>query len=394
MMPGITAKAHSSFLPGLDVLAQSKNNWVNGRRIGLVSHPAAVSARGAPAAAVLAQAGAKLAALFGPEHGFFGTESAGKQIADFIHPQLKIPVYSLFGATKQPTDAMLEKLDALVFDMQDLGARFYTYVSTLRYILEAAARKGKTAIVLDRPIPLPNALDGPLLDGRFTSFIACIPAPMSYGMTPGEAALWMKESLGLDLDLKVAPMRGYRRESRRGPGWPPWIPTSPGIRTWETAYCYFATVCSEALSLLNIGRGSNMIFQVISLPGIGGERLAKSLNGLALPGVAFYPHPYKTDLSNEVFDGVRIAVYDPNTYRPIATAVALVAEIQKIAGLDALWHHPGTRPEWFDKLFGTDLVRRALQSGRPAGEIAESWQADLRLFQSQREPFLLYQPGP
>jgi len=162
---------------------------------------------------------------------------------------------------------MLDNLDAIVLDLQDLGARCYTFVSTLRYVLEAAASARKQVIVADRPIPLPRVVDGPMLDERFSSFVGCVRAPLHYGMTPGETAAWLKHALALDLDLKVAPMKNYCRQSRRGPDWPPWIPPSPGIRSWETGYCYLATVFGEALPAINIGRNSNLAFQVFQRAG-------------------------------------------------------------------------------------------------------------------------------
>lgn len=230
----------SRFLPGIDVLADFKNNLVKGRRIGLVSHPAAVSSNGAPSFQVLLNAGVRLTALFGPEHGFFGTETAGEPVRNKIHPQLGIPVYSLYGNNRRPLPSMLKNIDAIVFDLQDLGARPYTYVSTLRYVLEAAVQSQKQVIVADRPIPLPRIIDGPMLEEKFSSFVGCIPAPMHYGMTPGETALWLKHVLAIDLDLKIVKMRGYYRQSAGGatgrPGFHP-RPVSvhgkPAIVTWR-----------------------------------------------------------------------------------------------------------------------------------------------------------------
>jgi len=381
---------YTRFLPGIDILADSKRNWIKDRRIGLVSHPAAVASNGMPAAEILMQAGAKIAALFGPEHGFFGTETAGEKIGHKVHPRWRVPVYSLYGAARRPTANMLRGLDTIVFDLQDLGERCYTYVSTLRYVLEAAAQAGKEVIVADRPIPLPRVIDGPMLDERFSSFVGSIPAPMHYGMTPAETALWLKHSLALDLDLKVAPMKNYCRQSRRGADWPPWITPSPGIRSWETAYCYLATVFAEALPAVNIGRSSNLIFQVFSVPGIRSYILCKLLNREKLPGVSFYSHPYKIEGQPKIFDGVRIAVHNPDLFHPVAAGVAIIAAIQKIGGIDLVWKPKGTRADFFDKLYGTDQVRLALQAGQPAAAIIRSWQGPLRAFRSGRKPFLLY----
>lgn len=359
-----------------------------------MSHPAAVSCDGAPAFQTLLNAGARLAALFGPEHGFFGTETAGEPVKNKIHPQLGIPIYSLYGKHRRPTPSMLENIDAIVLDLQDLGARPYTYVSTLRYVLEVAAREKKQVIVADRPIPLPRVIDGPMLDEKFSSFVGCVPAPMHYGMTPGETAFWLKKSLCLDLDLQVAKMRNYFRQPGRSQNWPPWIPPSPGIRSWETGYCYLATVFGEALPVINIGRNSNLAFQVFSASGVKSHILCKHLNSRGLPGAAFFPHPYKTTGSNEIHDGVRIAVRDPARFLPVATGVTIMDIMQKTCGFDKLWRQAGTRDDFFDRLYGTDKVRLALQAGEPAPDIIHHWQSAVSAFKSTRKAFLLYPAIP
>jgi uncharacterized protein YbbC (DUF1343 family) len=382
------------FLPGIDVLGGAGKKWLRGRRIGLVSHPAAVSRSGAPSFQILQDAGARLSALFGPEHGFFGTETAGRPVRNRIHPRLGLPVYSLYGAHRRPTPAMLENIDAIVFDLQDLGARPYTFVSTLRYLLEAAARERKEVIVADRPIPLPRVVDGPMLDGNFSSFVACVPAPMHYGMTPGETSLWIKKTLNLDLNLKVAQMRGYSRQSSRGENWPPWIPPSPGMRSWETGQSYLATIFGEALPAINIGRDSNLVFQVFSNPKVKSHVLCKYLNRSRLPGVAFFPHPYKTAGSDIIHDGVRLAVSDPVKFRPVATSVTIIALMQELCGPAKIWRKAGTREDFFDKLYGTDRVRLALQADKPAEAVIRDWQGAISAFMPVRKSFLLYGTTP
>lgn len=378
------------FLTGIEVLTRFKKNLIKGRRIGLVSHPAALSFRGVPSAQLLREAGAKLTALFGPEHGYFGVETAGEPVKNNIHPQWRIPIYSLYGKTRKPVPDMLRGIDVIVFDLQDLGARPYTFVSTLCYVLEAAAESNKQVIVADRPIPLPRMVDGPILEEKFSSFVGFIPAPMHYGMTPGETAVWLKHVLDLDLDLKIVPMRGYNRQSARGPDWPPWIPPSPGIRAWETGYCYLATVFAEALPAVNIGLNSNLAFQVFSAPGISGQALCQWLNRRRLQGVSFYPHPYKIGHEKEIRDGVRIAVHNPDRFCPVTTSVFIIATLQKLGGFDLIWRRDGTREDFFDKLYGTDQVRLALQAGEKPQAIIRGWQSSSTAFKLSRKPFLLY----
>ncbi len=380
-----------SFLPGIDVLLARHKSWLTGRRLGLVSHPAAVGRAGMTTGERLRrEPGLNLKAVFGPEHGFFGTAAAGEPLAHQRHPAWKIPVFSLYGCTRKPTPAMFRGLDVIVMDLQDLAARPYTFVSTLRYVMELAAAMRKTVVVADRPVPLPRVVDGPMLDSRFESFVGCVRAPMHYGMTPGEMALWLKRDLGLKLDLRVARMRGYRRQADRGPGWPPWIPPSPGIRSWETGRCYLATIFGEALPAVHIGQGTNLVFQVFSAPWLKSADVCECLNKSGLPGVAFFQHPYRAAPGEAVRDGVRLAVQNPGSFRPVLTGIAILACLQKLYGRNKVWGHPETRPKWFDQLYGAETVRRALLAGESASAIARHWRRGVCAFTRSRRDWLLY----
>jgi len=388
------------FLPGIDVLLTRHRHWLEGKRIGLVSHLAAVDTRGMTSAERLWRDRAPardraltLNALFGPEHGFFGLGGAGQKLRHRRHPDWGIPVYSLYGPMRRPTPAMFKNLDVVVVDLQDLGARCYTFVTTLRYVLEQAAAMGKEIVVADRPIPLPRIVDGPMLDPAFESFVAGVHAPMHYGMTPGEIALWLKAGLGLNVSLRVARMQGYARDPARGADWPPWISPSPGIRAWETAQCYLATVFSEALPAINNARASNLAFQVFAAPWLKSAPVCARLNARRLPGVSFYAHPYKTTTADTVFDGVRLAVTNPNIFHPVYTGVSILACLQELYGVRKVWKHTGAREDFFDKLYGTDAVRRALQAGAAPEQIRRTWIKSQRAFAPTRDACLLY-PEP
>lgn len=384
----------SSFLPGIDVLLTRHLDWVRGHRVGLIAHPASVDASGWPSANRLHDNSAfKLSALFGPEHGFLGTETAGEATASRRHPAWGIPIFSLYGATRQPTPAMLKMVDTLVFDLQDIGARPYTYVSTLRNILTKAAEFGKRVVVADRPAPLPDCVDGPALDPAFESFVAAVRMPMAYGMTSGEAALWLKSDLGLQVDLKIARMHGYARETARNSNWPPWIPPSPGIRTWETAQYYLTTVFTEATPAVNCGRSSTLPFQVFGGKGWRAKELCNVLANQHLPGVRFVPHPYRLSTGPDagtMYDGVRIVITKLKQFRPVWTSIAILHACQTLQGRRRLWKTPGTRPDFFDKLYGTDSIRKALLNGAHPAEIAAGWAKPIRQFQTTRRPCLLY----
>ncbi len=379
---------------GIDGLLRRHASWLRGKRVGLVSHAAALDARGASTADRLREAlGPRLAALFGPEHGFFGAAAAGEATADAVHPVYGIPVHSLYGNTRRPTAAMLRGIDVVVYDMQDLGVRPYTYVSTLRGVLEAAAEHGQTVIVADRPIPLPGAVDGPVRDPGVESFVAHVRTPMAYGMTPGEAALWIRRDLGLEVDLRVAAMTGYGRSAERGAGWPPWASPSPGIRTWESACTYLATVFAEATPAVDFGRMTSFPFQVLGSPWMESVPLCARLRDAALPGVAFHPHPYVAQagaFAGRLIDGVRLTVLDRARFRPVRTSVALVAALQDAIGARRFWQEPGTRPEFFDTLFGTPSVRQALLAGRSPSDIARAWVKPIAAFRVSRSRCLLY----
>lgn len=372
----------ASFALGVDRFCARPGN-LRRARLGLVAHPASVDGSGAHTALRLRRAfGHQLVALFGPEHGFYGRGGAGEEIADARHAAWHIPIYSLYGDHRKPTPAMLEGVDALVFDLQDLAVRCYTFVTTLRYVMEACAEQGKALVVCDRPVPLPNVVDGPMPIPACESFVAGVPVPLVYGMTPGESARYLRQALKLDLDLRVIPMRGYRREARRG-AWGPWISPSPGIRYWETAWTYPITVFTEALPALDCGRGGTEPFQVLTAPFMEAEPLARALNAKRLPGLQFVPYWNRNP-------GVRLHVTRPDDLRPAAAAVQILGVLQQSYGKATLWDAPGTRREWFDKLMGQTAAREVVEAGRSAGRAVTSWAAGLRAFARARAEALLY----
>lgn len=382
------------FQPGIETLLAEHRDWLAGRRIGLVSHLAALDMDGVTSAERLRHApGLRLAALFGPEHGFAGAAGAGEECAAARHPVWRIPIHSLYGATRAPTPAMLADLDLLVVDLQDLGYRCYTYVSTLCGVLEAAAAAGLPVIVADRPIPLPRTLDGPVTEPEFRSFVACAELPLCYGMTPGETARWFQRRHLPALALRVAPLRGYRRPAARGAHWPPWRRPSPAIVSWSAAQAYPALVAFEALGALDHGRKTARPFSVFGAAWTGGAEVARRLAAADLPGVAFRPCRYASrpgHADSVAIDGVGLRVTRPHAFRPALTAVAIVHTLQQIYGIERVWEAPLSRPGFFDKLFGTDTVRKALLAGDAPAQIAARWIPALRDFAEAREECLLY----
>jgi uncharacterized protein YbbC (DUF1343 family) len=386
-----------AFRTGAEVLLAEHRDWLQGARLGLVSHAAAVNAGGRTTAALLhAQRDLVLAALFGPEHGFAGAAGAGVATRDQMHADYGIPVFALYGRHTKPTRAMLLCIDTLVVDFQTLPARPYTYVATLRYVLEAAAAAGKRVVVADRPVPLPACVDGPMLAPSFASFVGCVGTPMQYGMTPGEIARWLVHDLRLKLDLCVAPARPYRRAAQPGRGWPHWVAPSPRIRSWASACCYTATVAGEALPALDYGSGTALAFQVLAAPWVPAAALVDAIRACRLPGVAFARHAWVARAglyANMRVEGLRMRVTDARTFRPVLTGVSMLACLQALGGFKPLWQASGTRPDFFDKLFGTDRVRLALGAGASGADIAQGWTADLAAFRKTRRACLLYPPS-
>ena len=385
------------FLPGIDTLVRDHRDWFVNRRVALLTHQAAVNTAGVSSAELLwCDRETQLVLLMTPEHGFYGAAGAGDPVRSHRHPVYGLPVYSLYGTARRPHERLLRRIDALIVDLQDLGARPYTYVSTLRYALEACADAGTPVIVADRPVPLPRIVDGPGLTPGYESFVACIRAPMCYGMTPGEAALWLKTNLRLDLDLRIAPMRGYARDPRRGPDWPPWVPPSPGIRSWESAACYLSTVFTEALPSLSCGRTTTLPFQLLGSPWMDGPAVADELNAARLPGVRFHPHPFVNPsgvFAGRLLSGIRMVVHDPNTFHPLRVAVHALAVLTAMHGCRRVWSAAGSRPDFFDKLFGSSAVRESLLAGESATHIVDSWCPDIGAFTRSRRACLLYKPG-
>lgn len=406
------------FKPGIDTLLDSHKDRLAGRKIGLVTHPAALDLNGRTTDERLA--GLKdfytLVALFAPEHGFFSAAGAGEKVDDMRHPLWDIPIHSLYGSTRRPTDAMLDGLDLIIIDLQDISIRPYTYGSTLRYVMEAAASHNIPVIVCDRPDPLARVIDGPMLDPALESFVGAIPAPFAYGMTIGETALYLKDILALDLDLFIAPINAYSRDPHRMPYWHPWIPPSPSIRTWETAILYPITVLLEALPCLDHGRSTSTPFQLIGAPWINGHALANILGDIDLPGIRVHPCAYSPNsgrYSGQTLQGIRMTLTDRFAFRPLQvsvtgqgllshatrstetpsplqTFVRIFSCIRDQYGADRLWADPATRPDFFDQLAGTQSLRHQLQANTAPDTIIDRWINPLRAFEKTQSRYLLY----
>lgn len=384
---------HAQVKPGIEVLLTEQLDLVRGKRVGLITNPTGVTSQLVSTIDALhAQPEVKLVALFGPEHGVRGDVSAGNHVADMVDARTGIPVYSLYGANKAPTPEMLRNIDVLVYDIQDIGSRAYTYIYTMALSMQAAAQKGIPFLVLDRPNPLGGDLiEGPILEERFKSFIGLYPIPFIYGLTAGELAQFLNKEFGINAQLTVVPMRGWQRYMLFEDTGLPWVLTSPHVPHASTVFYIAATGCMGELSFVNEGVGYTLPFEVIGHVWIDGYQLAAALNDLKLPGVLFRPlyyRPYYFGMKDQQLSGVQIHITNPRSFRPMLTQLHLLKTLLKLYPQQNIFNPERIRS--FDQAVGTDSVRMGLQNGVSADSIYFSWKKDLAKYREQRKPYLLY----
>jgi uncharacterized protein YbbC (DUF1343 family) len=372
---------------GLDILVHEQAHLLANQRVGLVSMPAAVLPDLTLSLDALCRAGINITALFGPEHGFSGAELDGAQVDDATDPRTGLPVFSLYGAINEPTFEMLANVDALIFDMQDVGVRFYTYMSTLFYVLRGAGKVGKPVFVLDRPNPITGSIveGAPILPG-FESFVGIINIPMRHGMTFGELARYMTAEYMLSADLHVIGTHCWQREVWFDETGLPWVPTSPAMPHLSTAILYPGMCLLEGTNL-SLGRGTALPFEVCGAPWIDGYALAEALNGLELPGVRFRATIFTPSASNHARSechGVQVHVTDRDLLRPVEMALHLIAVARRLSGDAWMWN------PHFERLAGSSDVRSALEAGTSVAEIVATWEESISAFLHQREKYLMY----
>lgn len=386
------ASASPKLRLGIEVLLSDHLDMLKGKRIGLVTNHTGTDRTLASNIDLLrSRPEVNLVALFGPEHGVRGDVQAGEKIATTVDAATGLPVYSLYGATREPTPEMLAGVDILLFDIQDVGARFYTYPASLLGVLRAAAKAGIPVIVLDRPNPLGGELvEGPVLEPPYASFVGIFAMPVRHGMTMGELATMFVDVEKLRTKLTVIRMKGWQRRDdafRRGLAW---VPPSPNMPTPDTALVYPGTALFEATNVSE-GRGTAKPFEQIGAPFIDAAALAKRLNEAGLPGVIFRPAhftPTFSKFSGQHCSGVMLHVTDRTAFRPFLTGVTMVKAVHDLYP-DALEFRAGM-PPFFDRLAGIDGVRTGILAGDTVTAIEARWQAKLEQFRAGRKPYLLY----
>lgn len=385
-----------SFALGSDVLFD--RHLLRGRTIGLVSNPASIDARFVHVVERAEAAGVTVGALFGPQHGF--RSDLQENMIESAHAEdgrRRVPIYSLYSETREPTEAMLAGLDALVIDLQDVGTRIYTYIYTMANCLRACARHGLPAVVCDRPNPIGGvAVEGPMLEAGFESFVGQYPIPMRHGMTIGEIARLFNDHFGIGAKLEVVRMTGWSREQFFDETGLPFVLPSPNIPTLDSAIVYPGTVLFEGTNVSE-GRGTTKPFELIGAPWVEPESFAASLNALGLPGVHFRPALFEPTFHKHAkvsCGGVQIHITDRRTIQPVLVGVALLQAFMRTGGDQFAWRQPPYEYEYrlapIDILAGSSDLREQLERGDAALAIAQSWQSSVQAFNAIRERYLLY----
>ncbi|HZO92721.1 MAG TPA: DUF1343 domain-containing protein [Candidatus Baltobacteraceae bacterium] len=373
---------------GDDAFVKSEWRELRGRAIGIVTNPSGVLSTGESVVdAVHRNPRVAVKALFGPEHGIRGVAGAGQTVASGTDDRTGLPVHSLYGATRKPTEAMLDGIDVMVFDIQDVGARPYTYVSTMAYVMEACAQYGKEMWVLDRPNPVGGVLiDGPVLEPKYKSFVGLYPIPERHGMTVAELARLFNERFGIGCALHVVPMQGWSRDMVWADTGLHWVPTSPNMPYARTTLVYLATGLVDEAGVNN-GVGTDRPFEYAGGYGFDAAALRAALTARSIPGVEFEPadwSPVRGFWAGKTLRGVALNVVDPHAFPSVRTALEILCAA-RAQGKFHVAHEAIMDRDW-----GTARVRTMLLDGAPPDAILETWQPGLRAFATLRETCLLY----
>jgi uncharacterized protein YbbC (DUF1343 family) len=372
-------------LTGIDVLEAQGFAPLAGKRVGLITNQSGIDRNRRSTIDLLASApGVKLVALFSPEHGIRGNFDA--PVSPTTDEATGLPVYSLYGETERPTEAMLEGLDALVFDVQDAGVRFYTYITTMGYAMEAAAAHHVAFYVLDRPDPLGGErIEGPMLDRDRANFVGYFPMPVRMAMTLGEMAQMFNAENKIGCDLHIIRMQNWRRRFWFSDTGLPWVNPSPNLRSPEAEILYPGLEILQA-SGVSVGRGTTWPFELLGAPWIRGEDLAAYLNRRAIPGVRFEHEKFTPDTGlykGELCDGLRVVLTDRNVLQPLRMGIEIAAALRKLStGKFELG-------KMID-LVGNAITIKQLEEGEDPAAIVASWNKDLEMFHKKRTKYLLY----
>lgn len=384
---------------GLEVLLESNLDLLDHARVGLIVNPASINSRFEHAADLFHQhPGINLTALFGPQHGIRGeTQDNMIEWQTFRDRVTGLPAYSLYGETRKPTPDMLAGVDVLVFDIQDIGTRVYTFIYTMALAMQAAREGGKRFIVLDRPNPINGVqIEGNIFETEFQSFVGMFPIPMRHGMTTGELALMFNREFGIGCELEIIKMEGWRRAMWFDETALPWVMPSPNMPTIDSAVVYPGCVMIEGTNVSE-GRGTTRPFEIIGAPFIDPYALIAELKKDQLPGVVFRPlhfQPTFHKFAGELCGGIQLHVIDRKSFKPVITGIAIISAIRRLYSDLFAWKTPPYEYVYdnlpFDVINGSSRLRAQIEAGSSLSEIEASWDDGLSDFAERRRCYLLY----
>ncbi len=383
---------------GAEVLLSSRMEVLRGKRVGVVCNHTSVLPDGTHLVDTLLRRGVNITVLFGPEHGIRGDVPPGRAVEQGKDPRTGLPVYSLYGGTRKPGPEVLSKVDLILFDIQDVGARFYTYASTMAYVMEAAADNGKTFVVLDRPNPINGvSIEGPVLDLRLISFVGLFPIPVRHGLTLGELARMIVGEGYINpstVDLVVIPMQGWKRSMWYDQTGLPWVAPSPNIKTLATATVYPGTCFLEATNISE-GRGTGKPFENIGAPGLDAERVIAALEEAQLPGVRFVPIRFTPrpdsvaapdpKFKNTACRGIEIRVTDRTKFKPVLTGVMLLGALKRLYPRKFV-----VKEGLLDHLTGDEIISQRLEQEKLGRDVFITFGTEMAQYARLRRKYLLY----
>lgn len=379
---------------GIEVLREGEFACLKGKRVGLVTNPTGVDKQLTSTVDILFDApDVQLVALYGPEHGVRGDIPAGEKVENQKDAKTGLPVYSLYGKTRKPTPEMLKNVDVLVYDIQDIGCRSYTFISTLGLLMQAAAEQNKEVVVLDRPNPLGgNKVEGSGVSEGYFSFVSQFDIPYIYGLTCGELAKYLNQEIGCQ--LTVIPMQGWERSMKFEDTGLPWVPTSPQIPCTAAALLYPATGIIGEMGFLNIGVGYTLPFQVMAATWVNAVQLTDALNAKNLPGIAFRPIVFKPlfgSLKGQNVQGVQIFITDYDKARLSEIQFHVIDVMHQLYPAYTLFSaETEKRNGMFDKVCGTNYIRQQFGKNYQADDILSYWRNNEQAFKEKTAPFYLY----
>ncbi len=386
--------------PGIETLRDNGFKQLQGKRVGLITNPTGVDRNLKSTIDILHEApGVELVALYGPEHGVRGDAHAGDKVDSNTDPATGVKVFSLYGATQKPTKEMLKGVDVLVYDIQDIGCRSFTYISTMGKAMEACIENDIEFMVLDRPNPLGgNKVEGCIVEDGFTSFVSQFPIPYVYGLTPGELAVMLNEEGIINpekkVKLTVIPMSGWTRDMKYGDTGMPWVLPSPHIPQIESSYYYPVTGILGELGFVSIGVGYTLPFQLVCAEWINAEDFCNELNRLNLPGMAFRPihiKPFYSVGQGKEFQGVQIYVTDLESANLSLTNFYIIQALAKLYPDHKTFECADKgRFNMFDKVCGTDKIRTKLSQNYQVSDISDYWNKDAESFKTRSAKYYLY----